>query len=203
MTKLDALVAGMLLLAGTVAFAADPVDLRAYQTRCANCHGQNAWGDEEKRVPAIAGLPAAYVIRQIEAYRGDLREEARMHREAVTIGEDLAGAAAVIAGMTPLRPVRQGPADSANGKVIVRELCAECHGSRCQGLPERGSPPLTGFQSWYVVDQILRFKEFARAGDSRSLDSSRMHSIAYKVISVEDVEDVAAYLVEEAGKGAK
>jgi len=168
-----------------------------FQARCATCHGQNGWGDEEKRVPAIAGLPAAYILLQAAAYRDDLRSEARMHAEAVrgAATAEMEEAAAYIAGLETLRPVREGqPADAANGRKIVRELCSECHGERAEGRAERGAPPLAGFQGWYLVDQVRRFKEFGRTGDSRSLDSSRMHAIAYKVIAIEDVEDVAAFL---------
>jgi len=174
-----------------------------YQGRCANCHGTNGWGDEEKRVPAIAGLPAAYILRQIEAFRSDLRHETRMHREAVIVEGDLAAAATIIAGMIPFRPILAGPADATNGEKILRELCAECHGPQGEGRAERGAPPLTGFQSWYVVDQVWKFRDFVRQGDAESLDSLKMHAIAYKTVSAEDVEDVAAYLAKEAERTAK
>jgi cytochrome c553 len=178
------------------AWAQDVAGLMLYRSRCANCHGQNGWGDEEKRVPAIAGLPAAYLLRQIDAFRRDLRKEARMHREAAGApeGGDLAGVASVINAMTPLKPLKQGPADAENGAKIVRELCAECHGMRCEGKAERGAPPLTGFQSWYLADQVRHFRDFVRQGDPDSLDALRMHAIAYKTIGLEDVEDVAAFV---------
>ena len=174
-----------------------------YQGRCANCHGTNGWGDEEKRVPAIAGLPDAYILRQIEAFRSDLRRETRMHREAVVEEGDLTSVARTIAGMIPFRPILAGPADATNGQKIVRELCAECHGLQGEGRAERGAPPLTGFQSWYVVDQVRKFRDFVRQGDSESFDSLRMHAIAYKTVSAEDVEDVAAFLAREAGRAVK
>jgi cytochrome c553 len=195
--------AAWLGLAGVGADAAEEAaaDGTSYRSRCARCHGQNGWGDEEKRVPAIAGLPAAYVAAQWTAYREERREEARMHAEAVrdTAPDEVAATAGFIAGLEPLRPVREGqPADVAQGRKVLRELCAECHGEKAEGRAERGAPPLTGFQGWYVVDQIRRFRDFARTGDADSLDSSRMHAIAYKVIGVEDAEDVAAYLAETA-----
>jgi cytochrome c553 len=51
------------------AMAQEPRGAELYQTRCAQCHGPKGWGDEEKRVPALAGLPAAYILRQIAAYK--------------------------------------------------------------------------------------------------------------------------------------
>lgn len=207
MTRFELLLGGAVLALSLVlvpqAAAQEVAGLMLYQTRCANCHGQNGWGDEEKRVPAIAGLPSAYVMRQIDMFRSDLRKEVRMHREAVTLDEDLSAAAQAIAAMTRLRPVLAGPADAENGQKIVRELCSECHGNHGEGKPERDAPPLTGFQSWYIVDQVRHFRDFVRQEDSKSFDAQRMHVIAYKTVSMEDVEDVAAFLVREAGTDLK
>jgi hypothetical protein len=54
-----------------------------------------------------------------------------------------------------------------------------------------------------VVDQVRKFRDFVRQGDSESFDSLRMHAIAYKTVSAEDVEDVAAFLAREAGRAVK
>jgi cytochrome c oxidase subunit 2 len=184
----------LLLTLSSLAKAQAQEDAQHSFARCAQCHGQQGWGDEEKRVPAIAGLPAAYLLRQFEAYRADTRKEQRMHREAVSDRQDLAEVANLISLLTPLRPVKQGPSDPGRGQRILLDLCAECHGNAGEGKPDRGAPPLTGFQAWYVTDQIRRFKEFDRTTSPGSLDADRMHAIAYKVISLEDAEDVAAFL---------
>ncbi len=45
----------------------------AYQARCGACHGDNAQGNSAFKAPKLTGLSLAYLSRQMEAFRADIR----------------------------------------------------------------------------------------------------------------------------------
>lgn len=45
----------------------------AYQARCGACHGDNAQGNAAFKAPKLTGLSLAYLSRQMEAFKADIR----------------------------------------------------------------------------------------------------------------------------------
>jgi cytochrome subunit of sulfide dehydrogenase len=78
------------LAALTVAFAAAPsfaqdaqaLNLRALAATCANCHGTQGQAVPNAAVPGLAGLPAAYTVEQMKAFKAGTRPATVMHQIA-------------------------------------------------------------------------------------------------------------------------
>ncbi len=195
------------MLSAALAWAQD--DERAFRTQhfwkneCASCHGQDGQGYEEGRGPAIAGLPDAYFMSQIEKFRKGFRggdpvaedDIYFMHREAVELGDQLfRDLAAYVAALPPRRAVHSVVGDIERGQHLYANLCAECHGTDAEGNAAKGSPPLHGFQDWYLLEQIQRFKKGERKADPQNLDSVAMHSMARRLWRTRDVRDIVAFV---------
>ncbi|NNC55801.1 MAG: c-type cytochrome, partial [Pseudomonadales bacterium] len=50
---------------------------RVYQSRCGSCHGYDASGIPAMKAPALAGMSADYLQRQLLNYRSGIRGAAR------------------------------------------------------------------------------------------------------------------------------
>jgi cytochrome subunit of sulfide dehydrogenase len=78
------------LTALTVAIAAAPVfaqdaqtlNMRALAATCANCHGTQGQAVPGATVPGLAGLPAAYIVEQMKAFKSGARPATVMHQLA-------------------------------------------------------------------------------------------------------------------------
>lgn len=79
-----------LAAAATLAFAAPAAqaqDAQALQVRslaatCANCHGTEGRAVSGSAVPGLAGLPAAYTVEQMKAFKSGARPATVMHQLA-------------------------------------------------------------------------------------------------------------------------
>ncbi|MFM8608956.1 MAG: c-type cytochrome [Burkholderiaceae bacterium] len=56
--------------------------LRSLAATCANCHGTDGRAVNGSAVPAIAGLPRAYMIEQMKAFKNGQRQATVMHQLA-------------------------------------------------------------------------------------------------------------------------
>jgi cytochrome subunit of sulfide dehydrogenase len=78
------------LAALTAAFVAAPafaqdaktLNTRALAATCANCHGTEGQAVPSASVPGLAGLPAAYVVEQMKAFKAGTRPATVMHQLA-------------------------------------------------------------------------------------------------------------------------
>ena len=185
-------------------------DDRAFRTQhfwrneCASCHGQDGQGYDEGKTPAIAGLPDYYFMSQIEKYRKGLRGGTvesednvyYMHRETVELDDELfRDLAKYVAALPPRQTVHSVMGDISRGQHLFANLCAECHGTAAEGNAAKESPPLHGFQDWYLLAQINRFKRGARKADPQNADSVAMHAMAKRLWRTRDVRSIAAFIV--------
>jgi cytochrome c553 len=73
---------------GASAFVpAQAQDARALQQRalaatCANCHGTSGIAVSNATVPGLAGMPAAYIVEQMKAFKAGTRPATVMHQLA-------------------------------------------------------------------------------------------------------------------------
>ena len=80
----EALAALGLVAAQLPASAQDAATLRqqALAATCANCHGSNGRAVPGAAVPGLAGLPAAYVVEQMKAFKAGTRPATVMQQLA-------------------------------------------------------------------------------------------------------------------------
>jgi cytochrome subunit of sulfide dehydrogenase len=74
----------LVLLCATSTQAQDNATLRikSLAATCAACHGTNGRAVEAAAVPGLAGLPAAYMVEQMKAFKNGSRPATVMHQLA-------------------------------------------------------------------------------------------------------------------------
>ncbi len=61
---------------------------------------------------------------------------------------------------------------------IYAVVCAACHGTEGRGKPELQAPAIAGLPSWYVVEQVEKFRQGHRGTHPEDLPGVRMAVIA-------------------------
>jgi sulfide dehydrogenase cytochrome subunit len=76
--------AAVLAATGQGALAQDAVALRtrALAATCANCHGTDGRAVDGSAVPGLAGMPAGYLVEQMNAFKSGARQATVMHQLA-------------------------------------------------------------------------------------------------------------------------
>ncbi len=71
-----------MLAPATPAQDASALRIRALAATCAQCHGTDGRAVEAGALPGLAGLPAAYVVEQMKAFKIGTRTATVMHQLA-------------------------------------------------------------------------------------------------------------------------
>jgi cytochrome c553 len=147
-------------------------DIYAY---CVDCHGKRAEGGKDGVYPRLAGLPQAYIDRQLHAFKSQTRvnkpmipifKHNRFDEEIIDlVSAHLAGLAPPVLRLWPYEPNRDALAAfddkasyAAAGAETYTAACAECHGPSGEGIDEPdGAPPLVGQYPAYLTKQIGDF----------------------------------------------
>lgn len=124
--------------------------------------------------PNLAAQQAAYIVLQLDAFRGKLRGDPNARAYMWGMASQLSDAtikslAAYYAAQKPAAGVPGDPALMAEGKVIFTQgipqqtvpACASCHGENAQG--NGPFPRLGGQHVEYLVAQLQGFKSGLRA----------------------------------------
>ena len=61
---------------------ASALRVKALAATCANCHGTQGRAVDGAAVPGLAGMPAAYMVEQVKAFRAGARPATVMHQLA-------------------------------------------------------------------------------------------------------------------------
>ncbi len=169
---------------------------------CITCHGPRLLGKPEDGFPRLAGLSAAYIVAQLDAFARGTRPNVVMlpvatalsTAERAALGVYLAGLPAAAAGMaspdrdTVAVPGSPGESLAAAGRwADGLPGCDQCHGPGGIGVGT-AFPPLAGQPTLYLVRQLRAWKEGTRPPGPLGL----MSVIAAKM-SDADIRTVAAY----------
>ncbi len=160
---------------------------------CASCHG--ALGQGSETVPRIAGLPAAYIARQLDSYVSGSRRNESMavvarsltRQERVALGDYYA----LLRAPSTAHPSLGGDID--RGRKLVLEgdwdrdipACVSCHGPSAFGVAP-GFPGLAAQHPAYTASQLTAWisgeRDNARQklmnGIARSLDDADRRAVA-------------------------
>lgn len=150
--------------------------------------------------PRIAGLPAAYIERQLKHFRSGLRGGpddfygVAMNGRAKALGADQAvsDVTAFIASLPKLKKAPAQDGDVSAGRAIF-ETCAACHGAKGEGNAELGAPAVAGSEDWYVARQLANFKKGIRGRDGDE-QGAQMRAAAQALPDEEAMRAVAAYI---------
>lgn len=179
-------------------------DLDSMEARvqgCVTCHGQQGQGTSNEYFPRIAGKPAAYLHRQLIAFRDLERRYAPMNYLVAYLTDDyLREIAEYFAKLQPPFNPPQAATVAANvlerGRTLVHNgdgtrqipACVACHGTGLTGM-EPGIPGLVGLRPNYIAAQLTRWRTGERAAQAPDC----MHRIATR-LNENDIQGVAAYL---------
>ena len=169
-------------------------------TACVACHGVDGAGNASAGYPYLAGLPTAYLTRQLQAFKDGSRQNAVMEPIASNLNEaEMAAVATYFSGQKNTKPggaatptgkgVDKGAELARNGKWEAGvPACFQCHGSKGQGVAPH-FPPLVGQPYRYLRDQLLAWQKGQRNNDPMGL----MQSVT-QPLSADDIDAVARYL---------
>jgi cytochrome c553 len=163
---------------------------------CALCHGHYGQGTPGPASPRLAGTPAGYMIKQIEAYINGDRINPRMvitsslHSISEDEIDDIAAyyESVNLAKINPiLNNIPQWPGDTARGKELYDE-CKSCHRKTGLGKSRKGIPALALQYPRYLYRQIKMFQWDKRVHDDDPEDE------IFDELSEKDIEALLAHI---------
>lgn len=179
---------------GTIVLRGDP---SRGVPACSSCHGDHGQGNRLTGYPRLAGLPAPYLGRQLQAFAAGRRQNPIMAPIAARLTRsDRIGLAKYYAGLPLPHPAATGHRrTSIDGKQLadygrVRDrlpACTLCHGRNGVGVGGN-FPALAGQPAAYIAGQLRAWQRHARPGGPMNL----MATVAGK-LSPSDIHAVAAY----------
>ena len=200
----------MVTLVGVGSVNAGEPDVRSgeaiFSTVCIACHGKAGEGNLALKAPSIAGMASWYVQGQLKSFRAGHRgtdpsdpQPLLMAATAKTLAEgELVGVAAYVESLKPVVPEVTEvlkDADLASGRDLFQERCVECHRYNGSGEVVFGSPPLTGRQDWYLLEQIKRFKSGKRGAVPGDVNGAKMVFSVQHIGDEQIAKDVVAYIL--------
>lgn len=191
------LIAGLLCLsvASPGHAAGDAEAGKAIAATCSGCHGADGKAILPE-YPNLAGQHAAYLAKQLTAYRdGDRQNQLMSPMAAALSDQNILDLAAYYAGMTPIKGVSE-EANLELGQNIYRggitgtdiPACIGCHGPTGTGNPAANYPTLSGQNKAYLADQLKLF----RSGDRNNDPNEVMRALAHRLSDTE-IDALANY----------
>lgn len=169
---------------------------------CGTCHGVRGEGMPSVGAPALGGQTAAYVERQLRAFRADERgthaddvQGNRMRYLAKTIPGDalVADIAAHVATLPAAAADGALAGRAAAGRKLYQRQCVACHGAQGQGLPDHQAPRIAGLGDQYVLTQLHLFRAGQRSGPA----TEPMAKAAAALRDERALRDVIAWLATQ------
>jgi len=184
---------------------------------CAGCHGEFGQGGKDGEYPRLAGMPAAFIAKQLHLFRERKRPNLAMVEyvdDRQMPDNDIQDIAHYLAGIelkTKLPPVDEtapgfnaydrllaskrlmqiprAPGDAEAGRSLYRKECGSCHGSEGWGKQDKAVPMLAGQYTAYLWRQISKYRKGIRIHDEDAPKDELLNEI-----SDAELTDIFAYL---------
>lgn len=166
---------------------------------CMACHGMDGAGQPAAGFPRLAGLPRAYLLKQLQDFASGVRANVTMQPVASGLNDAERLALASYYSHLPL-PVNGNAAVSVgNAARLGQQLatrgrwadglpaCEQCHGPGGVGVGDH-FPPLAGQSAVYLSNQLHAWQHGVRHNDPLQL----MKSVTSK-LSEADIAAVSAW----------
>lgn len=175
-----------------------------YET-CKACHGEKGQGNTAIEAPSINGLPEWYLISTLtkfnKGYRGahpsDTRGlNMRPMARALKGKEEIEAVAKYVSSLKPVEPTHTLKGDPEKGKALF-VTCVLCHGEQGEGKnpPDpMKAPPIANLPDWYVVNQLVKFKDGIRGTHPKDTEGALMRGQSMMLQDKQAMLDVAAYI---------
>ena len=184
---------------------------------CAGCHGEYGQGGKEGLYPRLAGMPAAFIAKQLELFRSRKRpnmpmlqyiDERQMPDEDIlNISHFLASvklnnrlpavdetaadfdAYARLLESKKLMQIPRAVGDLKKGQKLYKKECASCHGKDGYGIDKKAVPLLAGQYTSYLWKQVEKLRKRIRIHDDEEPDEELLDDF-----SDEELTDIFAWL---------
>lgn len=201
------MIGSVLVLTWPAAYAADGQKILSQGGQnpaamaCLGCHGADAKGIAAAGFPRLAGLPAAYLRKQLDDFASGSRQQPVMTPLASALSAEERTAvstwlAAQPDDVAPGKRRQQIAADATERLALYgdwsRQIpgCVQCHGPGGVGVGEH-FPPLAGQPATYLIAQLNAWRDGARRNDLNEL----MVGVA-KAMTDAEVTAVADYFAQ-------
>lgn len=162
---------GVVLLIGLLLMASASLAQSEATAACAGCHGAQGEGNASMNSPRIAGQPAEYLQRQLDAYANGARRSPVMEPIAKALSPpQRRDAAAAYAALESPRPATRSAASERGRRLatvgddkLQVQACSNCHGP--DGIGEPPVPYLAGQHAAYLAAALQQWKSGARNTD--------------------------------------
>lgn len=183
---------------------------------CAGCHGEFAQGGKSGEYPRLAGMPAAFIGKQLHLFRERKRPNMPMLEyvdKRQLPDDDIADISAYLSQLklnSKLPPVKEGedfdafarlqdakqvlniaryPGDIESGRKLYNMECRSCHGRVGEGDRYKAVPMLTGQYTNYLQRQVMKYIKGIRIHDEDNPDGKFLSEF-----SKEELDNIFAYL---------
>ncbi|MBK8991732.1 MAG: c-type cytochrome [Gammaproteobacteria bacterium] len=201
------MVLSLLVATGVAPIAvADAARGKALYAGCVACHGDSGAGNDALQAPALAGLDAVYLARQLHNFKAGIRGAdaadtagAQMRASAALLADEaaMADVAAYIASLAPVPVAPVAGADLRNGSNHYQASCGACHGGRAEGNTALFSPRLAGQHTAYLKRQYLNFREGLRGAHPDDKYGRQMKVMSAALPAAKDLDDVLGFIAAQ------
>ncbi len=181
MNKLLAMMVCLALLVWENVLRADDSNtLQAKYSACAHCHGIEG-NNKELPGPNLAGQNRAYLVNQVNLFRGNKRIHPVLSSTDLEIhSSEIDALVGYYANLKPENPVTRLDEDGE----LMYSPCSACHGANGEGIAP--FPRLLGQKPAYLEQQLINFRGGAR-------QNATMQAMAIN-LSDEEIKWLAVYL---------
>ena len=170
---------------------------------CLKCHSKV---DLVQRGPRLEGLPAWYVVQQLNKFKAGIRGTNTDNKPEALMGSTFAGipllkddaeikaVAAHIASLPPLAHQKVVAGNAARGQELY-QYCVACHGLQAQGNEQLKAPPLDVQEDWYLLRELIFIKNGDRGSHPADLEARTMQ-LALGAVDATNFPDLIRYIAE-------
>lgn len=163
---------------------------------CMSCHGLQGQGNAAAGYPYLAGQPVDYLVKQLQDFASQRRQNPVMQPFASALSEDEIKAVARYFAKLPLPKTATGknnnPQLAKGGRLATKgkwsagvPACFQCHGDQGQGI-EPNFPAISGQPAQYIKNQLEHWRKGERSNDPiglmqavvGQLDNAEMTAVA-------------------------
>jgi cytochrome c553 len=202
MNRIFATLAATALFAGTAAAESlvdgDADAGKAKSVTCSACHGQDG-NSVNPEWPSLAGQHAAYTVKQLQAFKDGLRNNALMLGQVAMLSdEDMRNLAVYFEGMPAAAKAVADPSVVDLGERLYRggdkekniSACIACHGPTGRGNPAAEVPSVRGQYAVYNAAQLRLYA----SGERKSGGPTRVMQDIASRLSEEEILAVSSYM---------
>jgi len=168
---------------------------------CTTCHGVQLMGNEKIKAPRLSGMDTWYVEHQLQSFKKGWRgthendiSGMEMQPMAAALNDEQISAAAGFTHLTQSPRPLETVSGNANKGRMHYATCGACHGVSGEGNQALGGPALTGLNDWYLLTQLMNFRDGSRGSHPDDTYGMQMRAAIQVLSDDAAMLDVVSYI---------